>query len=149
MFNNIAWKFRKNSDSFVLSNHTVTIGAYMCNIFQIINKEWDEGKTTTSKNEEIYKPLTIITLFWRTLLYFRSLWRSVSTFKIHTFKVRKWSEPHSRDSVVNQHHANLDPAVLVAWGIRAMGFTSISHVKSSNFESANTLSKCESKATLP
>ena len=30
-----------------------------------------------------------------------------------------------------------------------MGFTSISHFKNVNFESANTLSKCESKATLP
>ena len=30
-----------------------------------------------------------------------------------------------------------------------MGFTSILHFKSGNYESANTLSKCESKATLP
>ena len=37
----------------------------------------------------------------------------------------------------------------VAWGIHATGFTSILHFKSVNFESANTLSKCEIKATLP
>ena len=39
--------------------------------------------------------------------------------------------------------------VLVAQGNRATGFTSFSHLKSANFESANTLSKYESKATLP
>ena len=30
-----------------------------------------------------------------------------------------------------------------------MGFTSFLHFKSANFESANTLSMCECKATLP
>ena len=40
-------------------------------------------------------------------------------------------------------------AVLVVQGIRATGFTSFSHFKSANFESANTFSKYDSKATLP
>ena len=53
------------------------------------------------------------------------------------------------DSLGHQHHAKKLSAVMMAWGIRAMGFTSISHFRSANFESTNTLSKYESKATLP
>ena len=89
------------------------------------------------------------TFIWQSILPFRFLrfWL-FSTFKIHTFKVWKWSEPHSMDFLGNQHHANWNCTVLVAWGIHATGFTLFSHFKSVNFESANTLSKCESKAML-
>ena len=53
------------------------------------------------------------------------------------------------DSPGHQHCAISICTMLVAQGICAMGFTSFSHFKIANFKSADTLSKCESKATLP
>ena len=43
---------KKKSHSLVLSNHSVTIRAYMCNIFQIIDKKWDTKTTTAPKNKK-------------------------------------------------------------------------------------------------
>ena len=74
-------------------------------------------------------------------------WYQILACLVTTFK--KWSEPRSTDSPGHQHCAISICVVLVAKGIRATRFTSFSHFKSTNFESANTLSKCESKATLP
>ena len=43
---------KKKSHSLVLSNHSVTIRAHMCNIFQIIDKKWDTKTTTAPKNKK-------------------------------------------------------------------------------------------------
>ena len=53
------------------------------------------------------------------------------------------------DSSGHQHCVISICPLLVAQGNCATGFTTFSHFKRASFESANTLSKCESKATLP